>query len=67
MDIYADKLERGMRLLETQPRVGRPRDDWFEGCRCHLVEHRLVLYQVVEREIRIARIFHERVDVTRRL
>ena len=67
MDIYAAKLDKGMHLLESQPRLGKPRDDWYPGCRCYQVEHHLILYAVVEQQILVARIFHERVDVLRHL
>jgi toxin ParE1/3/4 len=62
MDIYAAKLERGMRLLEDHPLLGKVRDDWFPGCHCHQVEQHVVLYEIVEHEIRIARLFHKRMD-----
>jgi ParE toxin of type II toxin-antitoxin system, parDE len=67
MDIYAEKLERGMRLLETNSHLGKPREDWFPGCRCHQVERHLVLYQVVESEVQVARIFHESMDPARHM
>lgn len=67
MDIYAAKLDKGIRLLESQPRLGKPRKDWYPGCRCYQVEQHLVLYAVAEQEILVARLFHERVDVIRHL
>lgn len=67
MDAYAAKLERGLRVLETQPHLGKPRDAWYEGCRCYSVERHLVLYELIEQEIRVARIFNQRFDVPRHL
>ena len=65
MNRYARLLERRLRLLESQPRLGKPRDDWFMGCRCYQIEHQLILYEVAGRTIGVARIFHERIDVLR--
>ncbi|MBM3341718.1 MAG: type II toxin-antitoxin system RelE/ParE family toxin [Betaproteobacteria bacterium] len=67
MDVYAAKLNRGLRQLAANPRLGKPRDDWYPGCRCFAVEHHLVLYEVEAQEVRVARFFHERVDVPRHL
>jgi toxin ParE1/3/4 len=65
MDLYAAKLNRGLRQLAVNPHLGKPREDWYPGCRCFPLEHHLVVYAVVEHEIRVARFFHERVDVPR--
>ena len=67
MDNYAAKLEHGLRMLETQPHLGKPRDDWYQGCRCYSVERHSVLYELVAQEIRIARIFNQRFDLPRHL
>jgi toxin ParE1/3/4 len=65
MNLYAAKLSRGLRQLAVNPQLGKPREDWYPGCRCFSVERHLVLYVVVEHEVRIARLFHDRVDVPR--
>jgi toxin ParE1/3/4 len=65
MDVYAEKLERGIRLLQDSPRLGKSREDWFSGCHCYQVENHLVLYAIAEGVIRIARLFHARMDVIR--
>ena len=67
MDVYAAKLEKGLRLLETNPRLGKLRKDWYPGCRCYQVEQHLALYVVAQDEMRIARLFHARVDVVHHL
>ena len=67
MDTYAVKLERAMRLLETQPLAGKPREDLFPGCRALRAEQHVVLYEVVDRDVRVARIFHGRVDIPRHI
>lgn len=48
MEIYAAKLERGLRRLVNNPRLGKPRNDWYPGCRCYMIEHHLVLYEIME-------------------
>lgn len=63
MDAYASKLEKGMRLLETNAALGIARDDLFEGCRVLPVEHHLVLYVAGDGVIAVARILHERMNV----
>ena len=67
MDVYAEKLNDGFRLLQENPHLGRARNDWFPGCRCHHVEHHLVLYDVTEGALRVARIFHENREISRHL
>lgn len=67
MDVYAEKLERGMRLLQDSPHLGKSRDDWVPGCQCYQVENHLVLYTITEDAICIARLFHARMDVIRHL
>ena len=64
MNVYSAKLERGLHQLARTPRIGKARDDRYPGCRCYAVEHHLVLYEIVERAVRIARFFHEREDVS---
>jgi toxin ParE1/3/4 len=66
MDTYAAKLESGMRLLQEHPTLGKSREDLFEGCRIHRVEHHLVLYEIGDNEIGVARILHERMDAPSR-
>jgi toxin ParE1/3/4 len=67
MNLYAAKLNRGLRQLAVNPQLGKPREDWYPGCRCFPVEHHLVVYAVVGHEVCVARFFHERVDVPRHL
>ncbi|MDR4465983.1 MAG: type II toxin-antitoxin system RelE/ParE family toxin [Nitrospira sp.] len=67
MNRYAAKLNRGLRQLAVNPQLGKPREDWFPGCRCFPAEHHLVLYEIGEHEVRVARLFHERVDIPHHL
>jgi toxin ParE1/3/4 len=67
MERYAEILEQGMTLLTTNPLLGKRREDWFPGCRCHQIKHHLVLYEVVDGQVHVARLFHERMDAARNL
>ena len=40
-------------------------EDLYPGCRCYRIEQHLVLYEVDEEEIRVARFLHKRMDVKR--
>ena len=62
MDTYAALLQSGLQLLQDNPGLGKPRDDWFPGCRCYRIEQHLVLYEMAEGALRVARIFHHRMD-----
>jgi toxin ParE1/3/4 len=62
MDTYAARLQSGLQSLQDNPGLGRQRDDWFPGCRCYQIEQHLVLYEVAEDAIGVARIFHRRMD-----
>ena len=67
MNRYAEKMEGGLMLLAGNPLLGKRRDDWFAGCRCQRIEHHLVLYEVIDGQVRVARLFHERMDPIRNL
>jgi toxin ParE1/3/4 len=67
MDRYGAQLEQGFTLLAGNPLLGKRREDWFAGCRCQRIEHHLVLYDVIDGQVRVARIFHERMDPVRNL
>jgi toxin ParE1/3/4 len=62
MHVYATRLQGGLQSLQDNPSLGKTRDDWFPGCRCYQIEHHLVLYEIAEDAIRVARIFHRRMD-----
>ena len=67
MDRYAEMLEEGLLLLAANPLLGKRKENWFPGCRCHQIKHHLVLYEVVDGQVRVARLFHERMDAARNL
>jgi plasmid stabilization system protein ParE len=62
MNTYAARLQSGLQSLLDNPSLGKQRDDLFPGCRCYRIEHHLVLYEIAEHTIRVARIFHQRMD-----
>lgn len=62
MDAYAARLQSGFKLLQENQNWGKARDDWFPGCRCYRIEQHLVLYEMAEGALRVARIFHQRMD-----
>ena len=63
MDIYAERLQGGISLLLANPALGRSREDWFEGCRIYQIEHHLIVYEIGDHDIRVARICHKRMDI----
>jgi toxin ParE1/3/4 len=67
MDAYAARLQRGLQRLQDNPMLGKPRDDWFPGCRCYLVENHLALYDLADGVILVARLFHQRMDPAQHL
>lgn len=38
MDVYAEAIDKGLKLLTHNPRLGRARNDLFPGCRSFQVE-----------------------------
>lgn len=67
MDTYATRLQSGMQSLQDNPCLCKARDDWFPGCRCYRIEHYLALYEMTDDAIRVARIFHQRMDPASKL
>ena len=59
VDLIRDRLK----VLESFPGAGRPRDDLHPGLRSWPIDHYVVFYTSDEREIRIVRIIHGARDV----
>ena len=60
-DSIADKIEKNLRLLSENPKLGRiPRDDEIKdlGYRYLIVENYLIFYTIEEKIILIHRILH---------
>ena len=50
--------------LENHPHLGRPRDEVANGLRSLLLRSHLIIYRVTETQVDIARVLHERRDIT---
>jgi toxin ParE1/3/4 len=61
---YRVQLYQGMRSVLNHPERGRPRDEFYSGCRSHLVEHHVVFYYLTGDEIVIDRVLHTSQDPT---
>ena len=63
MKFYAVKLDAGLSAIAGQPKIGTTRDDLFPGCRSQPIEEHVVFYDADDREIRVARVLHKRMNV----
>jgi toxin ParE1/3/4 len=61
---YSEDLIDAISLLAEFPYTGRDRSGWVEGLRSLVVAQYLVLYRVLEDDVRILRVLHEREDIT---
>ena len=62
---YRAALERAFKLISEHPQLGRPRDDFFSGCRGLRVEqHVIYFHQPRPDEIEVLRILHQRQDTS---
>lgn len=60
-----DNIRGPLKVLESFPAAGRPRDDLHRGLRSWPIDHYVVFYTSDESEIRIVRILHGARDVQR--
>lgn len=60
-----DMIRGRLKVLESFPGAGRPRDDLHRGLRSWPIDHYVVFYASDESEIRIVRILHGARDVQR--
>jgi toxin ParE1/3/4 len=65
MDVYAAAIDKGLKLLVDNPRLGRARNDLFPGCRSFQVEQHTIFYRVDALVLRIGRILHQRMNTKR--
>ena len=65
MDVYAAAIDKGLKLLVDNPRLGRARNDLFLGCRSFQVEQNRIFYRVDALVLSIARILHQRMNTKR--
>jgi toxin ParE1/3/4 len=61
-DRYLDELDRGIRLLAGNPRLGVRRDHIRTGYRVLQIERHAIYYTARDSTINIVRILHEQMD-----
>jgi toxin ParE1/3/4 len=62
-DRWLDRLDRQLRLLATQPLMGRARDDLAEGVRSFPMGRYVVYYMPVDEGIDVVRVLHSARDI----
>lgn len=62
-DKYLDELDKAVRLLAENPKLGAPRDDVRQGYRVLFVNRHAVYYIVKTSAIHIVRVLHDQMDV----
>ena len=60
---HLDRMEQTILLLARNPALGRSRDEIRPGYRSHPCGRHIIFYRIVEEEIEIARILHQRMEV----
>lgn len=63
--IYAQTIDAALLKLAQYPDFGRDRRDVYNGARSFPIEKHIVFYQVTDNGIEIARILHQRRDITK--
>jgi toxin ParE1/3/4 len=58
------ELDSRCRLLASQPRMGRPRDDLAPGMRSIVIEHYVVFFVSTDEEVTVVRILHGARNIT---
>lgn len=66
-DFYLDELEKAMKLLAGQPKLGRLREEFRQPVRIFYHAHHLLVYQVIKGGISIVRVLHKSMDVDTQL
>jgi len=64
-DRFAADLESTCRILASQPKSGRPRDDLSHGLRSKVVGQHVVFFQATDDELLVVRIIHGSRDIDR--
>ena len=63
--MYAQSIESALLKLAQYPNFGRERNEVYSGARSFPVEKHIVFYQVSENGIDVARILHQRMDLSK--
>ena len=63
--VYAQTIDSALLKLAQYPDFGKERSDVYNGARSFPVEKHIVFYQVSEVGIDVARILHQRMDLSK--
>ena len=63
--VYAQTMDAALLKLAQYPDFGRQRSDIYNGARSFPVEKHIVFYQVSDNGIDVARILHQRMDLSK--
>ncbi len=63
--VYAQTIDAALLKLAQYPDFGRERNDIYNGARSFPVEKHIVFYQVSDNGINVARILHQRMDLSK--
>jgi toxin ParE1/3/4 len=64
---YRTQLYQGMRSLLDHPERGRPREEFYAGCRSLVVEQHVVFYYLIDDAIVVDRVLHGSQDAADKL
>jgi len=63
--VYAQTIDSALLKLAQYPDFGKERSDVYNGARSFPVEKHIVFYQVSDNGIDVARILHQRMDLSK--
>ena len=63
--VYAQTIDSALLKLAQYPDFGKERSDVYNGARSFPVEKHIVFYQVSDNGINVARILHQRMDLSK--
>ena len=66
-DAYIERLHEKLTTIQSNPFIGRSRNDLRVGLRSFPAEHHIVCYVVTDSVVIIRTILHARMDIPRRL
>lgn len=66
-DFYLDELEKTLKLLAEQPKLGRLREEFKPPVCIFYHAHHLLVYQEIQDGIRVVRVLHKSMDVDAQL
>lgn len=66
-DTYLDDIDKALRRLLDNPRMGKDCSDLLPGARRLITGRHLVFYEVTESAIFVLRVLHQSMDVPRHL